>query len=338
MRASDATIPPTCTCSLSAAAIAQTVRTPRRLYAGLRGAGALKGEVKRKPCDAPAVATKSTTTRRYALPQRIGCCRSTRRHWRRAVVRPRLRSSEVPPVRSQENTAASKATRKPRISSFAEGSSAAFTGRKSRWGRVGMDTALSWFRTAQCDFFLYHVHVSTRQCGDAGTEMGLIPSHLHVFVAGAFQLIAWCIVIFFGLSAATLIGKSNQERDRALQQAKDAEQYVDALQVAMREERAEHEKELATMLVEIQRLQALLTSPPPLLDHDDEDKCISCYDAPRTTRFSECGHSQTCEICLDRLFAQRRHTLCPLRAPPAREAVLRGAHIAFEPAYMRQPA
>ena len=115
-----------------------------------------------------------------------------------------------------------------------------------------MDTALSWFRTAQCDFFLYHVHVSTRQCGDAGTEMGLIPSHLHVFVAGAFQLIAWCIVIFFGLSAATLIGKSNQERDRALQQAKDAEQYVDALQVAMREERAEHEKELATMLVEIQ--------------------------------------------------------------------------------------
>jgi len=255
-----------------------------------------------------------------------------------------------------------------------------------------MDTALLWFS----------VHLVLRgACAEAGTEIGLIPSHLHVLVAGAFccvcsfifvavafycvcsfiaervlnpiwrwirRIIAhwqhhwtarWCRAIIRRCSsmgatlarryrrvkaariegAATLIVKANQERDRALQQAKEAQQYVDALQVAMREERAEHEKELATMRAKIQRLQALLTSPPPLLDHDDEDKCIICQEAPRATRFSECGHSQTCEGCLDRLFAQRRQPLCPqCRAPVARETVLRGAHIAREPAYMRQPA
>jgi hypothetical protein len=35
----------------------------------------------------------------------------------------------------------------------------------------------------------------------------------------------------------------------------------------------------------------------PAADADAPRMCVICMDAPRTTRFSPCGHSQCCEAC-----------------------------------------
>ena len=37
----------------------------------------------------------------------------------------------------------------------------------------------------------------------------------------------------------------------------------------------------------------------PAADADAPRMCVVCMDAPRTTRFSPCGHSQCCEACAD---------------------------------------
>jgi interleukin-1 receptor-associated kinase 1 len=37
----------------------------------------------------------------------------------------------------------------------------------------------------------------------------------------------------------------------------------------------------------------------PAADSDAPRMCVICMDAPRTTRFSPCGHSQCCEACAD---------------------------------------
>ena len=78
-----------------------------------------------------------------------------------------------------------------------------------------------------------------------------------------------------------------------------------------------------------------LAPPPPDQGGAMERECVICLDAPRTTRFGECGHSQLCGGgCLERFFAGGRARCPQCRAPVQRGGVLQGAHIAQEATFV----
>ena len=78
-----------------------------------------------------------------------------------------------------------------------------------------------------------------------------------------------------------------------------------------------------------------LAPPPPDQGGAMERECVICLDAPRTTRFGECGHSQLCGGgCLEHFFARGRARCPQCRAPVQRGGVLQGAHIAQEATFV----
>lgn len=86
-----------------------------------------------------------------------------------------------------------------------------------------------------------------------------------------------------------------------------------------------------------ERLQVLVESHLRPADAPDtvERECVVCMSAPRTLRFSECGHSALCRGCAGQ-FMQRARPICPhCRGAVSQQGLIESDDVAREPTFVR---